>query len=110
MSDPIIVLAIIIRVFSGIAAYLMVIRKLLQERSLMSDKHKLDNTMLIVSVTTFIISCFGTALFQACRVAIVPYCSSVAALDIVSLFNSLSLLSAFLVMYLIVHPIRKNDV
>ena len=108
MSENIILASIIARFIAGLGAYFVVIQPLLKERQKLSTERKRDNAMLIASVGTFMGTCFGTALFQACRIGFVPNCSADIALDIVTTLNSITLLSAFAVMYLIVHPRKEG--
>lgn len=97
-----IIVAIAIRIYAGFAAYFTVIRALQRERALIAPELRDYNTKLILSVISFIVTCFGTSIFQACRAGWLPYCDSVSLLDNLAIFNSLGLFSAWYVMNLMV--------
>lgn len=97
-----ILLTVLIRLFAGVAGYWTVVRRLVAEREKVPPHLRSYNTKLIISVLTFIITCFGTSLFQVCRVGWIPNCSPDEILDDIALFNSIGLLAAWYVMDLMV--------
>lgn len=100
-------IAIVIRLASAWGAYLTVIRRMVEERKDLSGGLKAYNLKLIISVSTFIVTCIGTSIFQACRIDWLPYCSGEYTLDLLALFNSFGLLSAYVVMHLLVNATDK---
>lgn len=103
MTDLTILFAIMVRIYAAVGAYFDIIKKLLKERLRLPVAFRDYNNKLILSVSTFITTCLGTALFQVCRTDILFQCSTPLILDIISLFNSLSLLAAYYVMKLIIN-------
>lgn len=108
MEEIIIFITIGIRIFAAIGAYWTIVRKLIFERKSIPIELKGYNFLLISSVTTFILVCLGTSLFQACRVGIIPGCQAYLVLDDIALLNSLALLAAYIVMHLIVNTKHKT--
>lgn len=98
-----IIVAVGIRLFSGIAGYFTVLSKLIADRKHTPPELKGYNTKLIISVSCFIITCFGTAFFQACLWEWIPQCRSNFALSNIAIFNSLGLFAAWYVMTLMVN-------
>ena len=113
MNDINTIFFILLPLFAGIAAYWTIIRKLKKESNNLIGFYKKYNTMLQLSVWTFIASSLSYSMLQTCRVDLIQECHGNFTLDLISLFVSISLFAAFLVMYLLVNtkaPIQDDSV
>lgn len=103
----IIAVAIVIRLAAAWGSYWTVIRRMLAERKELPQQLKSYNMKLILSVVAFIVTCIGTSIFQACRVNWLPNCNTEELLDVIALFNSVGLLSAYISMHLLINATDK---